>query len=135
MQSNYSCILLEPLSSIGLTANLVVVSGVVKMQSVPALHYPSPLQLQSGVLCSGGCLDSAGPLVGGYIPMCATIPINMTPSGFWISWQKTSESYFTEFYNPVSIRLIDIKITDTFGNTCQLPGTNHHCDIVFRIWY
>ena len=89
VQSNYSCILLEPLSSIAMyipmTASLVVVSGVVKMQSVPALYYPSPLQLQSGVLCSGGCLDSAGPLVGGYIPMCATIPINMTPSGFWIS--------------------------------------------------
>lgn len=114
--------------------DLVTSTTPVILPSVPQLQGPDPIYIQSFTICSGGCLDST--ILGGLIPLVGVIPCNQIPYGFNISWVKQApDSYYTQWNQPISIRTIDITLTDMYGNVLELPGSNVDVDLVFRIYY
>ena len=121
---------------IGLVGRDFVVGTTAKLlPSLPQLQYPDPIYVQSYTICSGGCLDSALPIIGGLIPLAAAVPTNNTPYGFNISWQKQSpDAYFTDWPQGVSLRTVDIRLCDSYGNLVELPGPVD-VDLIFRLYF
>ena len=97
----------------------------------PDLSGPSPIFLQSQTIASSNCIDSNQ--LGGWIPLIASIPTNTTPYGYVIDWMANDiQSNIVTWSSPISIRGIDIQLTDRYGNVLHIRN-NIHPDIIFKM--
>jgi hypothetical protein len=96
------------------------------------LSGPSPIYIQSQILASSNCVDSSQ--LGGSIPLIMSIP-NTVPFGHTLDWAANdAQSLTVSWPMSISVRSIDIQLTDRFGNTLSLPS-NIHPDILFKMTY
>lgn len=119
---------------IGLTADL-------ELDGASTLIFPSPpslagcqtLYLQSQFLACANTVDT--PVVSPFIPLIVPIAANAVPYGFTIAYTATDiEIARVSWGGKVSLRQIDIQITDQYGNPLNLPD-NAYVDLVFRMYY
>ena len=102
--------------------------------STTALSGLSCVYLESTFVANKACLD----VLGTSIPLFAVVPCATVPEGFDICWQPSNETmwavdYTVENTGLISLRQIDVKLTDVFGNILTLPE-NQFVDLVFRIY-
>ena len=104
--------------------------------STTALSGLSCVYLESTFIANKACLDV--PQNGMSIPLFAVVPCATIPEGFDVCWQPSNETmwavdYTVENTGLVSLRQIDVKLTDVFGNILTLPD-NQFVDLVFRVY-
>ena len=99
----------------------------------PDLAGPNQIYVQSQTIASSNCIDSVR--LGGWIPLIQAIPTHTIPYGYGICWQNNdAQSGVVRWSSPISIRSIDIQLTDKFGNDLYLPS-NCHADLIFSVSY
>ena len=120
---------------IGLTSyDFSVTTTPTPLPSLTQLEGPDPIYVQSFTICSGGCLDAV--VLGGLIPLVGCIDCSQVGFGYNVAWKKTApDMFYTEWAQGISIKTIDIKLCDMYGNLLELPGNNIDCDLIFRIQY
>ena len=120
----------------GITQEITLQSLVIDQYaaSTTALSGLSAVYLESTFIANKACLDAQGTS----IPLFAVIPCATVPEGFDIAWQVPHQDiwavdYSVENTGLISLRQIDVKLTDIFGNILTLPD-NQPVDLVFRIY-
>lgn len=117
---------------IGLSSNLLLEPDVVHhVESTPSLSL-AQIYLQTS-LCGLHCNDT--PMLAPYIPLYSAIDCSAVPFGYNINYSlKTSEACSLSWSGDlVTLRRMDIQLTDMYGNTLVLPQTAF-VDLIFRIY-
>ncbi len=114
---------------IGVTDDLIL-SG--DTQTSTQLSGPDPIYVESSTIALNNMLDH--PENGGNIPGIDVIPTNYIPYGFNVSWRNNETSQnIVQYTKAISIKQIDIQLTDQYGNIVSLPE-NCYCDLVFKLY-
>lgn len=109
--------------------------------SVPSLAGPSQIYLESQFLSQNNCVSNLEDNLGNFlIPLMTVVDCSTVPYGFTIHYESKTDSNSQVNYkslgvgSKVSLRSIDINLTDQFGNYLNLPN-NAYVDLVFRFEY
>ena len=126
-------------------AQLCGITQSITLESLRATQYAASTTALSGLSCvylestfiaNKACLDVLQN--GMSIPLFAVVPCATVPEGFDICWQPSNQDmwavdYTVENTGLISLRQIDVKLTDVFGNILTLPE-NQPVDLVFRVY-
>lgn len=129
----YTLLAESPIANyIGLSSNLLLDKDVaLPVESTPNLSL-SQIYLQTS-LCGLHCNDT--PSLNPYIPLYTSIDCSAVPFGFNISYTlRTADACSLSFGGDiVTLRRMDIQLTDCYGNTLSLPRTAF-VDLIFRVY-
>ena len=105
------------------------------VQYPPALQGPTQVYVESVFIGNRACLDV--PENGSSIPLVNVIPCALVPEGFNINYAATNPdswaiNYDVENTGLQSLRTVDIRICDEYGDVLPIPE-NQHVDLVFRV--
>jgi hypothetical protein len=117
---------------IGLSSDLPMLEGVVSyVESPPNLAMPQ-IYLQTS-LCRLHCNDTES--LTPYIPLYTPIDCSSVPYGFNVNYSLVEPEACSLSFNGdiVSLRRMDIQLTDVYGNVLVLPASAY-VDLVFRIY-
>ena len=117
---------------IGVSEDITILSTPTPLQEYPQLQGPSQVFIESNVLASAHCVDSRNTGATS-IPLYASVDFSAVPWGFVGRYDTaTLDATRVEFPQEISLRHIDIVLTDAFGNILDL-GPNVHSDLLFRL--
>ena len=124
-------------SYLGIANSLLVSPGVtIPAPDPPQLQGPLAIYIQSNAIANKSCLDI---LKNGLaLPVVVPINISAVPYGFNIQWNAPTQDewllMYTQFPDGQTLRDLDIRICDTYGNILLFPD-NAYSDLVFKISY
>ena len=106
---------------IGLTGDIQSAGVTFPLQAPPNLSGCANVYIQSKFLASVNCMDNPNS-VSEYIPVMTAIDCSSVPFGFNISHSvSTIDSSRISYGGRASLRVVDIEITDEFGNHSICP--------------
>ena len=118
---------------IGITAPLTITNaGPVDSPSPPQLQL-AQVYVESQYVASVNCLDSVRSAQ--FIDVIQAIDQSAVPQGFNTAFHvKTEHQSLISFPDQTSLRQVDIRLTDVYGNVLVLPDSCY-VDLLFRVTY
>ena len=118
---------------IGLMEDIQLNNTTVEVQTSPDLSGVDPIFCQSNIVASTNAVDAE--VLSGSIPLVDVISCSDVPYGYNVGWiNHEIQSNLVEFTSGMTLRSIDIQITDKFGNIIDMPA-NDYVNLIFRIYY
>jgi len=124
-------------SYLGIIGGLLINAGTtLAAQNPPQLQGPLAIYIQSNAIANNSCLDI---LANGLsLPVVVPIHSGSVPYGFNINWIAPTQDewllLYTQFPDGQTLRQLDIRICDCYGNVLLFPD-NAFSDFVFKISY
>jgi len=120
----------------GISSDITISNQNTYVGSPTSLQGVSQIYIESLFVANRACLDV---LENGLsIPLVNIVPCGLVPEGYDINYICMNPDAWMIQYNVentglATLRTIDVRICDTFGNVLSLPA-NQNVDLVFKVY-